>query len=214
MSTTPTNARTSEPLFTPKLPIVTLFESYAAGAMRIGPAVAGELGIPWVGQQLSSDELESAENGHGPSGLSRIYQALARSHLGALAGYEDPTLGHAREQQRQVQDLTTDGAVILGRNATRILNGIPGVLHVKLDAPLEDRLERAVDTLSISPEVAAGRAAREDRVRAEMSLMFWGWDPRQSDYFDLILNTSTFGEDRCVEIIVSLARELAARATA
>lgn len=193
-------------------PIVTLFEAYGAGAEEIGQRAADELGVPWIGQGHSSAELEAADpKGSGKIDLTAFYNALAWTDSASVHLVEDPAVARAREQNETVLELTRDGGVILGRNATIILADVPGSLHVKLDAPLDDRLEYAAAHESISRDVATKRQIREDRTRAEMSLMLWHWDPRLTSNYDLMLNTSSFGVERCVEIIVKCSREQMAK---
>lgn len=194
-------------------PVVTLFEAYGSGATEIGSRVAEELGVPWIGQGHSSAELEAADpKGSGRIDLNAFYHALAWSDTASVHLVEDPAVTRAREQNQEVLELVENGGVILGRNATIILADVPGALHVKLDAPLNDRLDYAVAHESVSRDVAAKRQIREDRTRAEMSLMLWHWDPRLTSNYDLMLNTSSFGVERCVEIIVKCSREQMAKA--
>ncbi|MDO5698995.1 MAG: cytidylate kinase-like family protein [Dermatophilus congolensis] len=194
-------------------PVVTLFEAYGAGAAEIGQRVADELGVPWIGQAHSSTELEAADpKGSGKVDLTAFYNALAWTDTSSVHLVEDPAVARAREQNAAVRELMKDGGVILGRNATIILADVPGSLHVKLDAPLDDRLDYAMKNESIPRDVAAKRQVREDRTRAEMSLMLWHWDPRLTANYDLMLNTASFGVERCVEIVVKCSREMMAKA--
>ena len=39
-----------------------------------------------------------------------------------------------------------------------------------------------------------------------MSLQFYHWDPRETDRYDLVVNTGTMDLDTCVDIIVAAAR--------
>ena len=43
-------------------------------------------------------------------------------------------------------------------------------------------------------------------MRAEFSLALYGWDPRTNDRYHLVVNTSLFGVDDAVRIILA-ARE-------
>ena len=92
---------------------------------------------------------------------------------------------------------------MLGRNATVILADHPGALHVKLDGPLEQRVARAAAEAGIPLAEASRRQAREDRVRAEMSLRLYNWDPRSNDRFDLVVNTTALDFDTIIEVIAS-----------
>jgi cytidylate kinase len=202
-------------------PVVTLFESYGSGAGYIGPRVAQALGVPFHAQAFSSEELENAESNRESEGvLSRVFAAMG----GSYAGLEGPAVAMAQRDDydlvmantRQVQEEARQGGVIMGRNAALILAKRPAALHVLLDGPLTSRIERAARDSGISVDRAAKRQKREDQIRADMSLQLYGWDPRDTHRYDLVVNTGTMDLDTCVEIIVQAARAKAGlhRATA
>jgi cytidylate kinase len=189
------------------LPVVTLFESYGSGASYIGPRVAQALGVPFHAQAFSSEELEDAEAERESEGvLARVFAAMGRSY----AGLEGPAVAMAQRDDydlvmantRKVQDQARQGGVIMGRNAALILANRPAALHVRLDGPLAQRVERAARESGISIERAAKRQKREDQIRADMSLQLYGWDPRDPERYDLVVNTGTMDLDTCVQIIV------------
>lgn len=186
-------------------PVVTLFESYGSGASHVGPRVAEALGVPFLGQAYSSEQLEEAERVTGEGVAERILQFLDRVGVDAAAGSLNETEERARavDDVRRVRDAATDGVVVLGRNATVILADLPGAIHVKLDGPLEQRVARAAAEAGITPAEASRRQAREDRVRAEMSLRLHNWDPRTNDRFDLVVNTGAMDLDRAAELVVA-----------
>ncbi len=193
-------------------PVVTLFESYGSGAGYIGERVARALGVPFHEQAFSSQQIEdAAERRVDDEGvLSRFFGSLG----GSYAGLEGHSVAHAQrddyelilENTRSVQQQATQGGVITGRNGAFILASWPGALHVKLDGPLAQRIERAARDSGIDIEQAARRQKREDEVRADMSLQFYHWDPRETDRYDLVVNTGTMELDVCVDIIVAAAR--------
>jgi cytidylate kinase len=192
-------------------PVVTLFESYGSGASAIGPRVARALGVPFHAQAFSSDEIENAENAREKEGLlARVFAAMG----GSYAGLEGPAVAMAQRDDydlvmantRTVQEEARQGGVIVGRNAALILANRPGTLHVKLDGPVEQRIRRAAEESGISLERAAKRQRREDQIRADMSLQLYGWDPRDTERYDLVVNTGTMDRDTCVDIIVQAAR--------
>ena len=192
-------------------PVVTLFESYGSGAGYIGPRVAQALGVPFHAQAFSSEEIENAEAQRESEGvLARVFAAMG----GSYAGLEGPAVAMAQRDDydlvmantRQVQEEAREGGVIMGRNAALILANRPAALHVRLDGPLAQRVERAAADSGISVERAAKRQKREDQVRADMSLRLYGWDPRANERYDLVVNTGTMDLDICVEIIVQAAR--------
>ena len=192
-------------------PVVTLFESYGSGASYIGPRVAQALGVPFHSQAFSSEEIENAEAERESEGvLARVFTAMG----GSYAGLEGPAVAMAQRDDydvvmantRTVHEEARQGGVIMGRNAALILASRPAALHVKLDGPIAQRIERAARDSAISIERAAKRQKREDQVRADMSLQLYGWDPRETERYDLVVNTGTMDLDTCVDIIVQAAR--------
>jgi cytidylate kinase len=192
-------------------PVVTLFESYGSGAGYIGPRVAQALAVPFHAQAFSSEEIENAEDERESAGLlGRVFSAMG----GSYAGLEGPAVAMAQRDDydvvmantRTVHQEARQGGVIVGRNAALILANRPATLHVKLDGPLAQRIERAARESGISIERAAKRQKREDQVRADMSLQLYGWDPRETERYDLVVNTGTMDLDTCVDIIVQAAR--------
>jgi len=194
-------------------PVVTLFESYGSGASYIGPRVAQALGVPFHEQAFSSTQIENAaeQRAEDEGGvLSRFLGTVG----GSYAGLEGPSVAHAQrddyelvlENTRIVQEQANQGGVIIGRNGAFILANWPGALHVQLDGPLAQRIERAARDAGIDIQRAAKRQKREDQVRADISLQFYHWDPRQTDRYDLVVNSGTMDLDTCVDVIVAAAR--------
>ncbi|MEI2777724.1 MAG: cytidylate kinase-like family protein [Tetrasphaera sp.] len=196
-------------------PLLTMFEAFGAGAELIGPRLAERLGVPWIGQVLSSGDMEAMDpKGTGRVDVSGFLRSLAFTDQGSVELLESPYVSLAREQAVSVRDLVRDGGVILGRNATVILGDRPAALHVKLEASAGFRIAYAAEHSGISAEQAALRMRREDEARAQISLDVWGWDPRLTAYYDLVINVETFGEDGTVEVILDALERKRQRATA
>lgn len=201
----------------PSRPVITLFESSGAGAQEVGPRLAEILGVPWIDQKFSSARLaEAAERPEDQPGfLAHFFRLLGSANAGPdnapLPWVGSPDASVGRDNTAEVRRLARDGAVILGRNATVILADRPNSLHVKLDAPPDARVRRALADSGLSAEEALHRLAREDVVRAEMSLRLYEWDPRTTAAYDLVLNTEAFGLDACVRLILAALAERRAR---
>jgi cytidylate kinase len=210
--TTPARGRSSRP-------VVTLFESYGSGASYIGPRVAQALGVPFHPQAFSSEAIENAMVERESEGLlSQVFSAMGGQYLGfegaSVAMAQQDKYDLVMENTRKVVEDARQGGIIIGRNGALILADWPGALHVKLDGPLRQRIERAANESGIDIERAASRQKREDQVRADMSIEFYGWDPRETERYDLMVNTGTMDLDTCVDIIVQAALVKAGLASA
>ena len=194
--------------------VVTLFESYGSGASYVGPRIASALGLPFHEQAFSSEQLEDAVAKRESEGvLARVFGAMGGAYS-SFAGIEGPGVALAQrdnysivmENTRSVKQMAREGGVILGRNGALILADRPATLHVRLDGPLDRRIARAAQESGLSSDRAAKRQKREDQLRAEMSIELYGWDPRQDDRYDLVVNTGTMDLDTCVAVIVQAVR--------
>jgi cytidylate kinase len=193
----------------PTTPVVTLFETYGAGASYIGPRVAEALGVPFHAQAFSSDEIERGVSERASEGLlSQVFNAMGGSYAALGGEGHDVALAQqdryelVMENTRAVIDQARKGGVITGRNGALILADWPGALHVLLDGPLQQRIERAAGDSDIEVARAAKRQKREDQLRADMSIELYGWDPRETTRYHLMVNTGLLDLDTCVEVIV------------
>lgn len=175
-------------------PVITLFEAYGAGADEVGPRLAEALGVRWVGQSVTIDELEAADaRGAGRINARQFVVSSAMTDVGSTQLVENPGEAIVQRQASEAAELAATGAVILGRNATLALAGRPRTLHVKLDADPRFRVRRAASIEGVTEAQADLRRRREDAARAELSLETWHWDPRATSHFDLVVDTRTFG---------------------
>lgn len=196
-------------------PLVTLFESYGAGATQVGRAVAEALGLPFHEQAFSSDELAgTAEGGLDErAALVRVLTTLG----GAYGGFEGRDVVTTQQEKYDlvmennevVWRYADEGGVIVGRNAPVILAGRPQTLHVLLTGEREERIARAAEDHGLSLDEARRRQEREDDVRVQMSKVLYGWDPSSPERYDMMINTTRIPRDAVVEAIVDAIQVMA-----
>ena len=141
------------------MPVVTISAAYGAGGSAIGPAVAEQLGVPFldraipvaVAERLDVSERDACDRDEsiGPW-LSRALLAFGQMGpvLGA-AGTETPPVAGPDEfcaatEQVLRERAASGGAVILGRAGALVLADHPSALHVRLHGPAR-RAHRAGD---------------------------------------------------------------------
>jgi cytidylate kinase len=102
--------------------------------------------------------------------------------------------------------------VILGRSGYAILAGLADVLHVRLQAPLDDRIELVRDANNVSLLEATELVQENDQVRKAFVESFYRvtWESTQA--FDIVLNTSHVPVDIATEWVVQAAKLPVARA--
>lgn len=102
-------------------------------------------------------------------------------------------------------------AVVVGRGAGCVLPAA-STLNIRIVAPLEDRIAYMAQWLRLTEDEAADHVRRLDQRRAEFVHTHFHRDPTDVHQYDLILNSSFLGEERCADLIVQAAQaKLAAR---
>lgn len=196
----------------PNAPVVTLFGTYGSGVHEVGEMVADALGLPYHRQAFSSQTLAGSRGADAAERalLARVVDVLGRAH--AHEGSHDVAtterLIHelVAENDRAVWAAAQEGGVIVGRNGPVVLADRPATLHVLLVGELEDRINRAAHDLGIPTEEAARRQEPEDEIRADMSIVLYGWDPRESERYDLVIDTSRTSLSDAVAAILDAVR--------
>ncbi|HEV2218580.1 MAG TPA: cytidylate kinase-like family protein [Candidatus Dormibacteraeota bacterium] len=210
---------------------VTIAATYGAGGSVIAPAVAKQLGLPFIERaipvevaiQISAslgDEL--ADDAVHSSRMDRFLERLLASSglfvgvppapegLGAL-----PEIEKTEAILRRVADTT--GGVILGRAGVFVLKGRPDVLHVRLDGDVEARRRAAAALRGIDHAAATREQQQTDRARVAYIEHFYARAGAWNDarHYHVVLDSTALSLDACTEIIVRSAHDLfaASRAT-
>ena len=102
--------------------------------------------------------------------------------------------------------------LIVGRGGQVILEDKPDVLHVRVVAPMEERVRRLQERENLTAPQARRLARERDRAKAEYLRTFYSIDPADVSMYDLVVNTAKLGVDTTVELISSAARALEAAA--
>lgn len=188
--------------------IVTIGRQYGSGGRMVGLKLAEDLGIKCYNSELL---VEAARE----SGLCKeIFEKNDEKPLSAILSFSatrydsgEMPLNHKvfLAQMQTIRNIADrESCVIVGRCADYVLKDYPKVLNVFIHAPIEDRIKRAIDRDGIAPGKAEKRVKRIDKERASYynfySTKHWG----AAESYDLCLDSSKFGLEKCVEIIKSL----------
>ena len=92
-------------------------------------------------------------------------------------------------------------AIIIGRGGNIITRKLLNAFHVRLVAPLEKRINHIKELYNLNADEAANFIKQEDFTRKRYLLSTFGKSIEDSLYYDLIINTSSFGYEGSAEII-------------
>ena len=110
------------------------------------------------------------------------------------------------ELTRVIALLAAQGEVILlGRGAGRVLPRA-STLHVRLVAPLADRIAYMGQCLRLTDEEAEEQVRRRDHRRSEFLATHFHGKPGIVHQYDMVLNTGFLGEEICADLIVQAAK--------
>jgi len=225
--------------------VITLSRQYGSGADEISSRVCDALGYRLFDKRLiaraaaeagiSAQEAidYSEENYHVKGFLDRL---LGRSAPVAQVRVrrEDPSGGRSTEDlalseeaalslvQHAIRSAYEAGNVlIMGRGGQALLKDKPGVLHVRLEAPLEERIQRVKDRFKESrhlfqADIEIRREAQDyilqrDQASEDYLRRYYDIDWADSLQYHMILNTGKISLAQAIELIVTLARQMDAQ---
>lgn len=95
--------------------------------------------------------------------------------------------------------------ILLGRGAGCVLPR-ETTLHVRLVAPLADRVVYLGQCLRLTDDEALEQVRRRDHRRAEFLSTHFHRKPGDMHQYDMVLNTAFLGEETCTELIIQAAK--------
>lgn len=196
--------------------IITVSRQFGSGGRTIAKAVAERLGYTYYDKELIEKVAEMTgfdpkyieENGEYAPGKSIF--SLASSYIsssrvmGGMSAY-DYLWVVQRNAILEIAD--KECCVIVGRCADQILRDREDALHVYVHAPMEARAERIVRLYGESEKKPEERLKEKDSKRSVNYKHFTGQVWGDSRNYDLCLNSEKLGIEKCIELIVQLAKE-------
>jgi cytidylate kinase len=122
--------------------------------------------------------------------------------LADIFGVHPPTHTVVQQTAETMLQLAELGSVILiGRAGNIITASLPNVLHVRLVAPLEDRIERICRDDHKNPSEARRFCLEEEHARTRYVKTYFHADINDALLYHLVINTSRVGCENAARII-------------
>jgi cytidylate kinase len=119
---------------------------------------------------------------------------------------EDQAIGTVRTLIRAAYE--DDNIVILGRGGQAILQGKPSVLHVRIEAPAEDRVARTQEQDELTQQGAERQIDRRDRAASDYLKRFYDIDWSDPTQYHLVINTGKWSTEAAAHLIVNAVSHL------
>jgi cytidylate kinase len=98
--------------------------------------------------------------------------------------------------------------VIVGRGGQAILRGQPGVLHVRVEAPIEHRVQRLMDRGDYTPTQAELDIEDHDRAARDYVKRYHDLDPTDPMHYHLLINTGLLDLETAAEVIALAVQQM------
>ena len=195
---------------------ITISREYGSGGGEVARRVAARLGWQLVDHEMvvrvaqslgvSESEIEQKDE-YSESFASRILSSMRLIDPAMAVGMPADVLTTTEESYRQaltnlVRAVAQAGhAVIVGRGSQVLLADQRDVLHVRIVAPLEQRVTYVVQREGMDREAARVRIQQKDRQRERYLQNHYHQSSEDPHLYDLVLNTGIIDLDSIVEII-------------
>ena len=193
--------------------VITISRNCGSGGSIIGDQVAKELGISYIDRQLLT--MASEQSGISESLFAQADEKLKKSFLtkvtqnvykGELLPPENDEFTSNKNlfnyQAKVIKELAEKGScVIVGRCADFVLKDRADVVSVFVHAPADYCMERAMERNDMSRKEMEKFIAKTDKYRGDFYHYYTGnvWNDARN--YDLCLNSSKLGFEKCVEEI-------------
>ena len=191
--------------------VITISREFGSGGSLLAEKVASALGYHLVDKAFISEVLRQ----YGLAEFDIEYEKQPGFWEGFdIERYERRDL-MVRMLNQVVRAVARHGnVVILGRSGYAILAGLADVLHVRLQAPFDDRVATVGAAKGISPADASVLVKAEDKIRRSFVESFYRthWDAAHA--FDIAINTAHVPIAQATDLVLQAARLPCRRAEA
>lgn len=183
--------------------VITISREYGSGGDQLAEKVAQALGYHLVDKTFVSAVLCQ----YGLTEFDSEYE----KEPGFWEGFDKEKAERRETMVRMLNEVIRTVArhgnvVILGRSGYAILTGLADVLHVRLQAPLDDRIELVRNATNISLLEATELVKENDKMRKAFVESFYRVPWESALAFDIALNTSRVPVNVATDWVIQAAK--------
>ncbi|MFZ1061162.1 MAG: cytidylate kinase family protein [Candidatus Rokuibacteriota bacterium] len=187
--------------------IITISHEMGAGGPEIGITVAQRLGYRYADHELILDTAQrygllEEKLSHLDESKPSFFERLDTETHQYITAIQTTLLEFADQ----------DNVVLMGRSGQWLLRGIPHVLRVRVKAPFELRVKRALKKMAgqmgeaVNPRTVTDMVRRDDAEKAGRFRYLYELDINDPSLYELVLNTEKVSAETAVELIATAAR--------
>ncbi|HKM33286.1 MAG TPA: cytidylate kinase-like family protein [Lachnospiraceae bacterium] len=193
--------------------VITIARQYGSGGKTIGEMLSNDVGIHYYNKELM--KLASEDSGINEALFVKADETVKNTSLFKIAKrvYQGELIPPEKDeftsnnnlfnyQAKIIKELAKEeSCIIIGRCADYVLKDFDNVLSVFIHAPADFCLEQAALKHSMNTRELVKFIEKTDKRRADYYKYYTGREWTDARNYDLCLNSSKLGFDRCVEEI-------------
>ena len=195
--------------------VITISRQYGSGGKTIGAMLSKELGINCYSREILRMASEDSGINEKLFGMSDEkvrragwFKLLSRPYEGGLIPPEDREFTSDDNlfnyQAKVIKELAEkESCVFIGRCADFVLKDRPDVMSVFIHAPQDYCLARGMERNSMTEKEMERFIAKTDKYRGDFYHYYTGRTWNDARNYDLCLDSSKLGYERCVDEIIS-----------
>ena len=187
--------------------IITISHEMGAGGPEIGMTVAQRLGYRYADHELILDTAQrygllEEKLSHLDESKPSFFERLDTETHQYITAIQTTLLEFADQ----------DNVVLMGRSGQWLLRGIPHVLRVRVKAPFELRVKRALKKMAgqmgeaVNPRTVTDMVRRDDAEKSGRFRYLYELDINDPSLYELVLNTEKVSTETAVELVATAAR--------
>ena len=197
------------------LPFITISRQAGAGGWALGARLLHRLrgrepeaDPPWTSWDRELVE-KVADDHHISRRLVESLEQKSRSWLeellGGMTAHDVDEYAIYRRVATTVRALAQAGhAILVGRGGVFITRSMPQGIHIRLVAPIQNRVERMMGELSLDHAAAERWVREQDRRRDHFYQKYWPGASIGPESFTLTLNTGLVSDEAAADAVAAL----------
>lgn len=193
--------------------VITIARQYGSGGRTVGEMLSKDMGIHYYDKELiklASEESGINErlfvNADEKIKMTKLFKMVKNIYTGQLILPESDDFVSDKNlfnyQAKVIKNLAEEeSCVIVGRCADYVLKDYDNVLSVFVHAPKDYCMEQAAKKVSMPSKELEKYIAKIDKRRADYYKFYTGREWTDARNYDLCLDSSKLGFERCVEEI-------------
>lgn len=176
--------------------VITVSRQYGSVGKEIAEKLAKSLGY----QFLDKKSLEAQYGKYGIPDVS--FEKYDEKNPGFFEYFKSGKDRYLRFLKTAVFENSKEGnCVICGRGGQLMLQGLPGVLKVRITASMETRIQRVSEQLNCDEKSAEKIIHHNDKERSGFHKFFFDHNWEEPELYDIIINSDNISEESIIDTL-------------